>query len=82
MALPDATEQITQALSDPASISGDGITVQSRTIDEQIKGLQFGAMLETLNKRRRGIRYTQMLPQGPVNNCGQGTDTNFNRGCC
>ncbi len=82
MPLPDSTDQITQALADPQSISADGVTVQSRTIQDQILGLQFGAMLATLSKRRRGIRYSQLMPQGPVNNLGQINDGCFNQGCC
>ncbi len=75
------SEQIAQALTDPQSISGDGVTVQARSIDDLLKGLNYAAMLATLNKRRRGIRYSQLLPQGPLDDCGRSQSVCcFNRG--
>ncbi len=65
MALPDPTDLITQSLSDPQSVSADGLSVSSRSADDLIKLLNYGAQVAALRSRRVGIRRTQLIPQGP-----------------
>ncbi len=80
MAIDPATE-IEQALSDPQSISGDGITVASRSMDDVLKGINYRLYLLALqNNHSFGIRRVQMIPQGPVNIHGPQLDANFNQG--
>ncbi len=77
----DPSTIIDQAITDPASISGDGITVQSRSMDDLLKALNYKAYLLALaNNHNFGIRRTQMIPQGPVNLHGPQLDANFNQG--
>ncbi len=77
MATP--AEQIATALTDPQSISADGVTVGARPISDLIAGLNYAAAIAALNKRRRGIRYSQLMPQGPINLPGDQV-TGFNQG--
>lgn len=74
MALPDPIDQLTDALADPASVSADGVSVSARSADDQIKLLNYAAMLTAMNKRRRGVRYAQQIPQGPVVGCDRNGD--------
>ncbi len=81
MALPDPIDTITQAIADPSSVSADGVAITARSADDQIKLLNYGAMLAALrNNHNFGIRRTQMIAQGPVNSGGGQLDVNFNQG--
>ncbi len=66
----DPSDQIAQALTDPASMSGDGVSVSSRSIQDQILGLQMAAQILASAKRRRGILRDQLIPAGPYPDAG------------
>lgn len=64
--MPTAAESITTAIADPASASSDGQSVSSRSASDLIALLDRAALLGTINKRRRGIRYSTLLNPGAL----------------
>lgn len=59
-------ETITQAITDPASASSDGQSVTSRGASDLLMLLDRAATLTSITRRRRGIRYTQMINPGAL----------------
>lgn len=73
--LPDYTEQIDQAISDPSSVTVDGTSVSARPIPELIEAAKFAdeqALAQQTNRRggRRsgwaGLAPAQVIPPGGV----------------
>jgi len=82
--VPDLTPQITQAASDPASMTTDG---QSVTTQDPAKLIQLDQYLNNraaASKRRRGLRFSKLVPPGAVSdNGGACTGSSFDQpgGC-
>lgn len=76
MATP--AESIVTAIADPASASSDGQSVSSRSANDLIALLNYAATLSTINKRRRGIRYTQLTNPGALDARGYPMVVGFN----
>lgn len=78
----DLTSDIAQQAVEPASSSGDGQSTSGRSIGDLIKAQQFLDGKRAMRKRRRGIRMTQLVPPGPLDDCGRATGgTTCDGGC-
>lgn len=77
-----AADDITQAIADPSSASSDGQSVTTRSASDLITLLNYQATLATINKRRRGIRYSKLLNPGALDpgRAGFYGDAYFNGG--
>ena len=73
------TSSIDTALNDPASMTTDGQSVSAKPIADLIAGINYKAAAAAVAKRRRGVRFSQMINPGANGNCGNGS---FNSPCC
>jgi hypothetical protein len=64
--MPIDTSAVTDGLIDPSSASANGQSVSSRSISELIAGIQFSANATAVQGRRRGLRFSKILNQGPI----------------
>jgi hypothetical protein len=68
--MADQSGQIqTNALA-PAQVTVDGTTVQQQKVPDQILGDRYAATASALGKRRRGLRFSKLIPPGPVSDNG------------
>ena len=65
MATPSADDVDLLAL-DPQSVTTDGQSSTARSADDTIKLLNYAANLRAMALRRRGVRFSQMIPSGPL----------------
>ena len=59
-------ETIVTAITDPTSAASDGQSVTARSASDLIMLLDRAATLTNITKRRRGIRYSQIINPGPL----------------
>lgn len=62
----DLTPQIEQAAADPQSASVDGQSATARPMADLIAADQYVASKASMATRRRGLRFSKILPSGPV----------------
>lgn len=60
----------TQAIK-PIAAAADGQSASARPIDDLIKADQYLAGKAATSLRRRGIRFTKMIPSGPLSDAGR-----------
>lgn len=60
MSVPAVSDQMTQALADPANVNVDGFGVGLRSIAEQIAGLRFAAAAAAQAQAMRGVLLTRL----------------------
>lgn len=76
--MADQSTQIqTNALA-PAMASADGVTAQQHSIADQIAADRYAAAAAGARKKRRGLRFSKILPAGAMSDCqGQRTGSSF-----
>lgn len=58
--------QIEDFALEPIASASDGQSSTGRSMADTIAGLNYAAMLRAKALRRRGIRFSQMIPSGPM----------------
>lgn len=76
--MADNSEQIQTNAVSPAEVTVDGTTVIQQTVADQILGDQYAAATKAAKNRRRGVRFSKMLPSGAISDEGAaGNPGNF-----
>lgn len=71
--MPDLTPDIAQQAVEPVSSATDGISATGRPIGDLIAADQYAGGKPSAKLRRRGLRFTKILPSGPMPDCGRAT---------
>lgn len=69
MACDDATaasDALNAAIQGPAKVSSDAGSVEQHPLSELIRADQYMASKCAASKRRRGLRFTRLIPDGAV----------------
>lgn len=69
--LPDLNEHVVKQAAKPVSSSTAGQSATARPIGEVIDAIVFDQQRKAMAKRRRGIRFTKIIPGGPLSDGGR-----------
>jgi hypothetical protein len=64
--MPDLSEQIENAASGPAEVSGDAGTVKQQPLSELMKADQYLKQNQAASKAHQGLRFNKLIPPGSV----------------
>lgn len=67
----DLAGTIATAAASPAAASVDGQSVSARPVGDLITADQYLAAKEAAQKRRRGVRFSKLVPPGPLPDDGR-----------
>lgn len=79
--MTDPSTTIDTVLSQPAAASSDGQSATARSVGDVIAALNYQQTVAAIQKRRRGIRYTQLKNPGALDDCGRVAGLPFNGIC-
>ena len=80
MATPDYSTDIGLNSQSPASAGADGMTAAQQPIEAQISADRYVKAVAGVKNKRRGLRFSKMIPAGPVSDQqtnAQGGISNF-----
>lgn len=69
--LPDLNEHVVKQAAKPAASTTAGQSATARPIGEIIDAQVFDQQRKAMSKRRRGARFTKIIPGGPLSDGGR-----------
>lgn len=71
--MPDLSSDISAQAVEPVTASTDGQSATGRSIAELVTADQYTAGKPAAKLRRRGLRFTKLIPSGPMPDGGRAT---------
>lgn len=69
--MPDLSNEITEQAIEPIASATDGQSATGRAIPELVLADQYTTGKPSIKKRRRGIRFSKLIPSGPMSDGGR-----------